>query len=443
MARSLNDSPYLYGIHEPGGEQYMADAGVRGWILFTEAIGADPNDTGGKNFGAWADQGFGILVRLNHSYSPDGTIPPASRYGDFARRCANYVRNSNGAHIWIIGNEMNYSIERPGVRAEGGRLINPGETILPAMYANCYRQCRNAIRGLVGHETDQVIVGAPAPWNSETKYDGNPDGDWCKYLTDILTILGSSQCDGIAIHAYTHGVNPELIYNNYGMDAPFQNRQYNFRAYRDFMQAIPASMRALPVYLTESDQNDPWADTNNGWIQRAYGEIDAWNKVAGNQKIRAVILYRWPRIDRWYIEGKAGVIEDFKQALTYKYNWEKYLQTQPVEPSQPDQPSQPNVSDTSPIAFPQTGKTARGAFAAFYRQHGLDITGYPIGDEYTSADSGLKTQDWQRLSLEEYPAGSGKVRLRLVGAEAADLRQKVTTLQQQVAQLQQQIAQLR
>ena len=89
MARSLNDSPYLYGIHEPGGEQYMADAGVRGWILFTEAIGADPNDTGGKNFGAWADQGFGILVRLNHSYSPDGTIPPASRYGDFARRCAN------------------------------------------------------------------------------------------------------------------------------------------------------------------------------------------------------------------------------------------------------------------------------------------------------------------------------------------------------------------
>ena len=452
MARPLNDSPYLYGLHDPGGENIMADAGVFGWVLFTEAIGCEPNDMGGKDFGPWANRGFGILVRLNNGYSPDGTIPPASRYGDFAKRCANYVRNSPGAHIWIIGNEMNYPIERPGVKQEGDRLVNPGEAITPSMYANCYRQCRTAIKAVPGHQNDQVIVGAPAPWNNQTAYDGNPHGDWCKYLTDILTILGPANCDGISIHTYTHGSNPEFIYNEYKMgDERFRNREYHFRTYRDFMQAIPNSMRALPVYLTETDQDEPWLDNNNGWVQRAYGEIDAWNKAAGNQKIRAVILYRWPRHDRWYIEGKNGVIEDFKQSLGHRYNWERYLQAQPVQPQptppqptppQPDQPVTPQPAPTEPVAFPQTGKKAQGAFAAFYRKYGVELTGFPINDEYKHTESGLKTQDWQRVVMEEFPAGSSQVRLRLAGAEAADLRQKVSALQGQVTALQQQIKQL-
>ncbi len=305
MARPLNDSPYLYGFHDPGGEHIMAEAGIFGWILFTEAIGCDPNDMGGRDYTPWSNRGFGILVRLNNGYAPDGTIPPASRYPDFARRCANFVRNSKGAHIWIIGNEMNHPIERPGAKMEGDRLVNPGETITPSMYANCYRQCRTAIKAVPGHQNDQVIVGAVAPWNAQTVYDGNPNGDWCKYLTDILTILGPANCDGIAIHTYTHGSNPELIYNDYKMsDARFRNRQYNFRAYRDFMQAIPNTMRSLPVYLTETDQDEPWLDHNNGWVQRAYGEIDAWNRTPGTQKIRCVLLYRWPRYDRWYIESR-------------------------------------------------------------------------------------------------------------------------------------------
>ncbi|MCX7670490.1 MAG: N-acetylmuramoyl-L-alanine amidase, partial [Anaerolineae bacterium] len=432
MARPLNDSPYLYGFHDPGGEEIMAEAGIFGWILFTEAIGCDPNDTSGRDYTPWANRGFGILVRLNNGYAPEGTIPPAARYSDFAKRCANFVRSSPGAHIWIIGNEMNHPIERPGAKIEGDRVINPGETITPSMYANCYRQCRAAIKAVPGHQNDQVIVGAVAPWNNSTVYDGNPNGDWCKYLTDILTILGPANCDGIAIHTYTHGANPEFIYNDYRMNPPFQNRQYHFRAYRDFMQAIPPSMRTLPVYITETDQDDPWSNVNNGWVQRAYGEIDAWNKTPGTQKIRALILYRYPRIDRWYIEGKAGVIDDFKQALRQKYSWEKYLELQPEQPP----------AAVAEISFPQTGKKARGAFAAFHQKYGVEITGYPISDEYTHPESGLKTQDWQRLTMEEYPAGSGQVRLRLVGVEAAELRQKVTALQQQVALLQEQIKKL-
>ena len=158
-------------------------------------------------------------------------------------------------------------------------------------------------------------------------------------------------------------------------------------------------MRHLPVYLTETDQDDGWRNENNGWVQRAYGEIDWWNKQPGNQVIRAVILYRWPNVDKWGIEGKAGVIEDFKQAMAFKYNWEAVLQAKssdvtPVSPNPtnrrrnpyatatPDGRRRRTVIDTSPIRFDETGKTAKGLFAAFYRQYGLDLTGYPITEEY-------------------------------------------------------------
>lgn len=456
MARPLNDSPYLYGLHDPGGESIMAappgaEQKVFGWILFTEELGSDPNDTRGGDYSRWADQGLGILVRLNHGYEPKGTIPYSSRYADFARRCANFARNSRGCHIWIIGNEMNFPVERPGVLYDRSqdppRLAQAGEVITPGLYANCYRQCRTAIRAVPGHEADQVITGAVAPWNPQTPYEGNPNGDWTRYQEDLLTILGPSNCDGISIHAYTHGADPKLVYTDAFMNSPFQNRQYNFRTYQDFMKAIPPSMRALPVYLTEADQNDAWRDENNGWVQRVYGEIDWWNRQTGTQVIRAVILYRWPKgLDKWGIEGKNGVIQDFRQAMTHQYSWEAALQakTQPqpqpetpvqpqVEPTQPTPTPTPSVVDTSPIKFNETGQTASGAFVAFYRQYGLDLTGYPISAEYVHAASGLKTQDWQRLVMEEYPAG--KIRLRLAGQELSELRHKVGRLEQQVARL--------
>ena len=99
------------------------------------------------------------------------------------------------------------------------------------------------------------------------------------------------------------------------MNPPFQNRHYNFLAYRDFMNAIPSAMRDLQVYITESNQDDPWLDQNNGWVQGAYGEINWWNQQPGAQQIRALALYRWPPFDKWYIQGKQGVVDGFRAAL--------------------------------------------------------------------------------------------------------------------------------
>ncbi|MCD6290925.1 MAG: N-acetylmuramoyl-L-alanine amidase, partial [Anaerolineae bacterium] len=333
MPRPLCDSPYIFGIHEEGGERYMLAKGKPGWIVFTEELGADPNNHTGRDYRKWSDQGLGVIVRLNHGYEPNGTIPHSSRYADFAQRCANFVAASQGAHIWIIGNEPNLSGERPGVRRDfstsPAKILDPGEVITPQLYVRCYRLCRDAIKKVAGHEHDQVCVAAVAPWNAETQYPGNETGDWVVYLEDVLRLLGPDECDGITLHTYTHGPDPRLIYSEARMGPPFQNRYYNFYAYRDFMNAIPASMRHLPVYITETDQNEPWADVNSGWVRNAYAEINWWNQQPGHQQIRLLALYRWPDRDQWVIEGKQGVIDDFLMALDNDYRWKETPALQP------------------------------------------------------------------------------------------------------------------
>ena len=104
------------------------------------------------------------------------------------------------------------------------------------------------------------------------------------------------------------------------MAAPFQERHFQFRAYQDFMHAIPQDMRHLPVYITETDQDHPWENANRGWVQNAYREIDDWNTTPGHQQIRALVLYRW-QFDKWHIENVGGVHEDFKMAMDHDYAW--------------------------------------------------------------------------------------------------------------------------
>ena len=219
--RSFSESEYLFGIYEPGGEQHMLDVARPGWIVFSEAVGHDPDDRTGVDFSAYSDQGLGVICRINNGYEPDGTIPHSSQYERFARRVANFVSTSRGCKIWVIGNEMNYAAERPGIvidwsrhrtqrsgppeeadpnrrgvpvrfnalpdhsteiRTTRGAIVSAGEVITPELYARCYRLCRDAIHRLPGHQDDQVMVGAVAPWNTQTVYAANPNGDWIQYF---------------------------------------------------------------------------------------------------------------------------------------------------------------------------------------------------------------------------------------------------------------------
>ncbi|MEA3335926.1 MAG: peptidoglycan recognition family protein [Chloroflexota bacterium] len=360
MTRPLNDTEYIFGLHDPGGEELMLDAKRPGWIVFSETIGRDPDDETGFDYSYWSEQGLGIIVRLNHGHDPDGTIPLSQHYEDFAQRCANYVANSQSCHIWIIGNEMNFPAEQPKLEARnvepvqvraaddasdqptptireqpqrfsalgsdqaGNRSVEERESITPALYTRCYRLCRKAIGSKPGHESDQVLVGAVAPWNNQTRSDENQIGDWVRYFEAILSRLGPDGCDGFALHAYTHGADPDLVSSDTKMEAPFADRHYHFRVYQDFLAAVPLNMRHLPAYITETDQDQAWQNENSGWVRKAYGEINRWNKDEGHQQVRALVLFRWRRKDKWYIEAKKGVIDDFRRAMRWRHRWQQY-----------------------------------------------------------------------------------------------------------------------
>lgn len=286
----------LYGMHDRCNLDVLAQPS---WIVISEAIGHDPYNHNGGDYRDLEAAGHTVVVRLNNGYYPDGTIPSPEYYQEFAARCGNFVAASAGCRYWIIGNETNHSQERPH-----------GQAISAENYADCYYHCREEIRARPGHSDDQVLVAAVAPWNIQT-------GPWLDYFRQVLLLAGDM--DGICLHAYTHGNHPDLIFSNQTMDPPYATCFYHFRAYQDFLAHVPLSMRDIPVYITETDQDVPWADTNSGWVKNAYREIDDWNK-AGGQPIHCLCLYRWAG-DQWIIRDKPGVIADFLQAQQMGYQW--------------------------------------------------------------------------------------------------------------------------
>ncbi len=362
LACLQSDPPYLFGLHDPGGENHMAEKGRKGWIVFTEGIGRNPADLSGRDYRPWSDQGYGILVRLNHDYGSGGTIPYAKHHDDFARRVANFVAASPGAHLWIIGNEMNWDQETPAYEGVA-------EPITPTLYASCFLKCRAKIKALPGHAGDQVIPGATGTYGLFRGLQ-----DWVSYHLEVLARIGQGNVDAIAIHTYTHGSNPAFVSDESKFQDPrVSHLHWNFRAYRDYLNAHPTWARVLPVYITETDQNDPWADANGGWVQAAYREINDWNQASGTQKIRALCLYRWQNKDQWVIQSKWGVINDFRDAMNNDYRW-------PSAGGTPPPPPTPGAPDVIVSALSYSG----GTFTCTVRNQGTGPTpsGVPIGVGY-------------------------------------------------------------
>ena len=206
------ESPYLYGIHDhdPDPSEYLnrIKNGVgSGWVTATVAVGANPNDFGGANFNNLANAGHTVVCRINYGYFPNGTIPVPSQYDNFATRCKNFVQNSQGCTIWVIGNETNLAAEWP--------LNVSGAYVSPQSYADCFRKVYNAIKAV--RPNDKVIPQALAPWAGPYG-SGNLGGynhdamplNWVTYKNQMLTAIKNSGCiDGITLHinwrGYTYG----------------------------------------------------------------------------------------------------------------------------------------------------------------------------------------------------------------------------------------------
>jgi hypothetical protein len=332
------DCAWIFGIHAAGAttpadfRPLFAGKGKTGWVLFTEAVGANPFHGGGHDYTPWSHAGFGVIVRLNHGYEPDGTLPLRGAYADFARACASYVRESQGCHVWIIGNEQNNPREHPG-GAEA-----PVQHITPGLYAEAF----NLARQLIKEEQAEAVVvpGAIDPYNTfpyallgGRRY--RPLDYFKEMLAEIVDV------DGIALHTYTHWMDRGLVRASTVFEDPFlepgtpHEHYYDFQAYRPFAEAIPKRWREKPIFITETNHllaldHEPrgpeegqrlgWLNRNSGWVRTAYEEIERWNGEAHAQQIRCLLLYRWIG-DDWAIHDKGAVLDDFDLALENDYRW--------------------------------------------------------------------------------------------------------------------------
>jgi len=300
---------YLHGLHASSWIDGITPPSTKfpGWLTFTEIAGGE-----GGDYRRWADAGHGIIVRLNNGYYPNGTIPAAEGYDAFATRCAAFVDHSQGCHVWIIGNEPNHKQERPG-----------GIPIQPEQYAACFLMCYAAIKQA---HPDHLVLAAPiAPYNAQT-------GDCLAYLGRVAQRLASAGAvDGWAIHAYTRAHDPALIVR----EEIVNGWQWHFRTYRDQLAVLGKHALDVPVFLTEYNPTDGWANEDRGYIHEALCEVDAWNQANPRQVIRACCAFRWhdPSRPGWTIRDKPGVVADYCRAADVGYTcdtWDNGDEEDPV-----------------------------------------------------------------------------------------------------------------
>jgi hypothetical protein len=126
---------------------------------------------------------------------------------------------------------------------------------------------------------------------------------------------------------------------------------WHFRVYQDQLEAMPAILYGLPVYISETDQDDAWADVNSGWVQAAYAEIDRWNQ-SSVPTIHALCLFRSQQGDKWSFADKNGVKADFRAAVARGYTIPDI-----TPPSPPPDPKPPGPEPQPPAPAPGPERT--------------------------------------------------------------------------------------
>ena len=326
---------WIFGIHAAGATTpadfrfLFENKHKTGWVLFSEAVGTDPHHGGGHNYTSWSNSGYGVIVRLNNGYEPSGTLPVRAKYADFARACARYVQNSQGCHIWIIGNEQN------NVREHPGGAEHPVEHITPQMYAEAFNLARRRIKQV---QPEAIVTpGAVDPYNTYPwKLLGGRRNRPLEYFKEMLRHI--NDLDGITLHTYTHWMDVGLITGKTVFTDEFlqpgtpKEHYYDFQAYRPFAEAIPEKWRDRPIYITESNHwmalehqgegKAGWVNKDKGWVRAAYAEIHRWNSTPHAQQIHCLLIYRWTG-DEWAIERLWEVQKDIKKALDHDYRWRR------------------------------------------------------------------------------------------------------------------------
>ncbi|HID90091.1 MAG TPA: hypothetical protein EYP52_10365 [Anaerolineae bacterium] len=344
----FGECAWIFGIHGARVSEtedfrhLFRGSGKTGWVLFTEDIGHNPDALGPDEFRRrrlwdWARSGYGVIIRLNNGYEPNGTLPESRYYEDFARTCARYAELylkhpevSSRIYTWIIviGNEQN------NVREHPGGAQHPREHITPQLYARAFNLAYRYIKTVLPNAT--VVPGAVDPYNTYPwALMGGRRYRPLDYFREMLD--GIEELDGFALHTYTHGpVVDYITHRRVFTDPPLDpgtphEHYYDFQAYRTFIEAVPEKWRDRPVYITETnhwtvnpDGSPPvgWVNRNIGWVRAAYEEVHRWNSTPHAQQIHCLLLYRWQG-DAWAINTKDQIQADFRMALAKDYRWRR------------------------------------------------------------------------------------------------------------------------
>ncbi len=340
---SAAESPFIYGIHDtdPAPTEWLNHVKqgtvTGGWLTSTVAVGHNPGDQSGVNFTGFSNQGHTVVCRINNGYSDVGTIPLRAYYADFAQRCANFVQNSPGCEIWVIGNETNLAVEWP---PDGGNK----PYVSPQDYANCFRLVYNAIKAV--RPSHKVVSQALGPFGGpygpgvfdQWTHDGCPL-NWVDYLNQMLTAIKTSGgIDGMALHINSRGYTYNDIHSNWKVNAGGRDLYFSFYVYKDWIDyGIPSDLYHLPLYATECNGVYYWkgghpengaSHYEPGWMQEIFAEINRYNQTAvtsGKPVFRCVNMYRWCNgCDGWNIDGsayKGQILSDLDAAVAQAYRW--------------------------------------------------------------------------------------------------------------------------
>ena len=293
----------MHGLHDREGAQ---DVPPGGWCLDTIALSENPQPVDYHQL----RPDINWIVRINWGYGSTGTLPSSSQYREYVGRAIDWLRHSKNYYGYICGNEPNHEQERPN-----------GQVIKAKDVAWIFSEVNREVRTF--NPSALAITTPIAPYHADPM-------DWTEYLKEMLheiDRLNSVEGIGIGVHAYLRSSDPASASSEEKMGAPLEGQYSDFRTYRDALTAVPFRMRNCPAFITEISEllEHGWHDQNTGVVQAVYKELEQWNRDNITRKVLAGILYRWPHYDKWHIEGKTGVIQDFGEASKGNQGTVNYL----------------------------------------------------------------------------------------------------------------------
>lgn len=283
-------SARLFGVHDLSGGSIAhlegaTDSCDKGWL--THLLYLD-----GGSHAVTPPTGISLIVRLDWNGSQSAPADGGTR-GTYADRFVDTVSRSPDVHVWILGNEPNFTIS--GGFDPLSAFIEP--YIEP--FVDNYARVRDRLHGVSGHANDLLLLPAPSPWSP------------C-FLEGFARIIRGINdrgvtLDGFAIHPGTRHPSDSQRSDRVNSDARASNCEVGYtesfdqyRVFEDFIQVVDDNGHSTkPIFITESAHNTDVATVNHvdedrGFFTAMYQRVATWNAANGN-RIRALTPYRWER----------------------------------------------------------------------------------------------------------------------------------------------------